>query len=74
MELLIYLKKIAIGFYFSTKKNCSRFRIRNPEILRTFILPLLQNQLLTVSKPWDFFGNVKRQKSNGSWVWLYSEF
>jgi len=55
MKLLTYLKKkLGCGSITPAGKNCSSFRIRNPVILRTFILPLLKNQLLTVSKRWDF--------------------
>lgn len=55
IKLLRYLKKkLRCGTITPRGETISCFRIRNPEILRTFVLPLLEKELITVQKRWDF--------------------
>lgn len=55
LKLLAYLKKkLKSGSITASEKNHSQYRIRHPEILKNFLLPLLENKLLTRSKRWDY--------------------
>jgi hypothetical protein len=55
LKLLTYLKKkLKCGSVTSAGKHLSQYRIRHPEILKTFVLPLFENKLLTRSKAWDY--------------------
>lgn len=54
LKLLAYLKKkLKCGSVTSAGKHLSQYLIRHPEMLKTFVLPLFENKLLTRSKAWD---------------------
>lgn len=54
-KLLAYVKKkLHYGSITPSGKNHSQFRIRHPLILKEFVLPLFENQLLTRTKRWDY--------------------
>jgi hypothetical protein len=55
LKLLAYLKKkLKCGSITSAGKNASQLRIRHPQILNDFVLPLFENKLLTRHKKWDY--------------------